>query len=196
MKNLKFVIGLILGACAVVLVAATNLSTSWSSSTSGSYTSSLSAAWQVGVDSTDSTTTSGSGPEVADTSGFTNPDTQLASETHIELKRASLMGQYIMACVQYDDGLTTVTSPVVELWGRNNSSDPWMRMKTLGGASTSTLTMNPTTDSTNGTDKFSDVNYTSNVWDTAGNEFFKFGIVTALDGTGTKTTCKILVKGL
>lgn len=106
------------------------------------------------------------------TDTLTTPQT---AGTSRPVARISGVGTLLALRLRYDDGDTPSTDPIIEVAGRSRAnggtySNNWQKLYTVEDtpAKTSTLTTASSTDVTDGTDKFTDVNPKSNVFDCQG----------------------------
>lgn len=138
------------------------------------------------------------GPATADNASITNPTLEIVAATTVILNRDARLGTTIKARLQYDTGMTGITSPVIKLFGR--TTDPstkipnaWQALYTLSGNLTATLAT-AATDVDDGTYKYTNPTNLDNAWDCDGCDEILVGIQTALSGTGTTSNSKILLK--
>lgn len=131
--------------------------------------------------------------ETQDNASITNPDTQVTGATNRIFR--SLHGTLLMFRMKYDDGLSSITDPVIKVFGRFNSGDQWMLLRNQDEAITMTLTT-AATDVTDGTDKWTTPDLNAHVIDKAGCREFLVGVQTALAATGDPTLATIEVKEL
>lgn len=103
--------------------------------------------------------------------------------------------------MKYDDGVSGVTDPVLNIFGRvavstNGSQGPWMPLKTREDTPSlnMTLTTDLTNDMTDGTYKFTNPDYKANVIDLCGCNEILVGVKTAFAATGTVTTATVEMK--
>jgi hypothetical protein len=137
------------------------------------------------------TAISAGGIATQDAATITNPSTQIGATAQI-LRRGG-KGTLLVVRLQYDDGLSSITDPVIKVFGRTGT-DAWEVLKTI--ASTPALTYTVATnasDTTDGTDKFSIPSY-ANAFDCLGCEEIVIGVETALAGTGTTSTAVLQAK--
>lgn len=136
------------------------------------------------------------GMDDADNAGsnITNPTSQITAATR-KLVLAPDQGTLIRVRLQYDDGLSSITDPVIQVFGRHDSDEMWMPLHTkeTTPAIVSTLTT-AATDLTDGTDKFTAPDPKVNTFDTDGCSEFLFGVKTALAGTGNAATALLQAK--
>ena len=99
------------------------------------------------------------GVDAADNSGndVQNPDTQCDTEHHL----IDVGGKGTLACVRlgYDDGDTPNVDPVVQIFGRTDTTGRWQRLPNIAStpAEDITLTTDESNDVTDATDFFSEV---------------------------------------
>lgn len=141
---------------------------------------SISSDWQTIIDA--------GGPAVQDAASITSPDTQITASTRHIFNRAGV-GTNLLLRLAYDDGLTSITSPVVKVFGRTRGGQ-WMLLKTRGGNLTGTLTT-AATDVTDGTLDYTTPDWDDTAWDCLGCDEILVGVETALAGTGTTSNAVI-----
>ena len=117
----------------------------------------------------------------------TNPETQIDGTDHHDLRRdRKNQGTTVLFSVGYDDGLTGVTSPVIRIFGKfdkDDANERWTMLPDANGSTDITVTADETNDVTDGTLK-----YTKPISvDGLGFNDFRFGVKTAIAGTGTVT---------
>lgn len=145
---------------------------------------SMTAGWVTIIDA--------GGMTVQDAATITNPTTQITSSTRHILRREA-KGTHLLLRMQFDDGLTSITDPVVKVFGRTGNQD-WEIIKTAVITPADTATITTTSYSENGTDKFTTPDTSSQVWDCLGCAEVIVGIQTVLAGTGTASTAKLWAK--
>lgn len=147
--------------------------------------------WQDVIDA-DGTT----GPQQADNSGsdITAPTTQ-GSNTNDHTVRLLGRGTLVAFRLGYDDALSSITNPVIQVFGRTGS-DVWMRLYNMADtpAHDITLTTDATNDVTDGTLKYTDADRKTHVVDAMGCDEIIVKVKTALAGTGTVTNSIIQAK--
>lgn len=127
-------------------------------------------------------------------SDITNPDTQIVGETRNTLK-INKLGSFLQFRMSYDDGLSSITDPVIQAFGRFDSGEQWQRLKTLAAAPAVDVTITTAgTDLTDGTDNFTDPNFTAQTVDLNGTDEVTLRVKTALAGTGDATTAFLQAK--
>jgi len=126
-----------------------------------------------------------------DAATITNPETEITNAASYNLKRGG-RGTFLALRLAYDDGLTSITNPVVKVFGRT-SSDAWQLLKTRASALSATLTT-AATDAQDGTLKYTTPDIETHVWDCFGCEEIIVGVETALAGTGTTANSIIQAK--
>lgn len=144
------------------------------------------AVWQTIIDA--------GGPANADvTPGntITNPDSQITSvTTHILQRKAK--GTTLLLRLGYDDGLTAITDPIVQVFGRTGD-DEWELLPNTAQDLSVTLTT-AATDTTDGTYKYTTVYLNETAWDCRACDEILVGIIIALAGTGTVNNSFIQAK--
>lgn len=144
---------------------------------------SVTNVWQTIIDA--------GGPAVQDAATITNPTTEITeTTTHIFQRKAK--GTNMLLRLGYDDALTTITNPVVKVFGRTGN-DVWQLLKTRGGALTGTLTT-AATDVTDGTLLYTTPDWDDTTWDCLGCDEILVGVETALAGTGSTANAIIQAK--
>jgi len=135
-------------------------------------------------------------PETADNGGsaITDPTAEITNATSFIFTPNIDAGSLFAVRLKYDDGLSSITDAVINVFGRFDSDDDWQRLESLAGIENCTLTTDLTNDVSDGTFNFTSVDQTDNVFHTQGCREFLIGIKTAFDGTGTKNTSTIQVR--
>lgn len=149
------------------------------------YPASLTAQWVTIIDA--------GGADDQDAATITNPTTQIVLSTRHILLRGN-QGTILLLRLVYDDGLTSITNPVVKVFGRSLSTEIWQLLKTKAAALTGTLTTATSTDVTDATNNYTTPDYDTQSWDCLGCAEILVGIQTALAATGTVTTAYIQAK--
>lgn len=146
---------------------------------------SMTAIWQTIIDA--------GGPAVQDAATINNPDSQITAATrHIFQRKGK--GTNLLLRLKYDSTLTTITSPVVRVFGRSGG-EQWQLLVSRGGNNQETLTVDTTNDSRNGTFSWTTPSFSVHAWDCLGCEEFLVGVQTALAGsTGSTATATIEAK--
>ncbi len=132
------------------------------------------------------------GVAVQDAATVTNPSTQITAATRHIFRRNGL-GTHLLLRMKYDDGLTSITAPIVKVFGRGGDNDGWQLLKTRSGSLSVALSV-AATDVEDGTNKFTTPDYDLHAWDSLSCNEFLVGIETALAGTGDATTATIEAK--
>jgi hypothetical protein len=135
---------------------------------------------------------SGGGPAVQDAATITNPTTQIINATSRICRRGN-EGTVIMLRLGYDDAVTLPTSPVVKVFGRTGT-DEWQLLSNEANAITSTLTLNLTTDTTDGAFKYTFADSIATTIDCLGCEELLVGIEVAFAATGVVNNSFIQAK--
>jgi hypothetical protein len=135
------------------------------------------------------------GMDDTDNSGsdITNPDTQIGDTDH-HLLKINKRGTFLQLRLAYDDGLTGITHPVVQAFGRNSDAEQWQRLQTLGDAVDVTVTTNEAADVTDGTLKYTTPDPVHQTIDLDATDEVLIGVKTALAGTGDATTAVLQAK--
>jgi len=130
-----------------------------------------------------------------DAAAITDPASEITSiDDRIVLVNGATI---IRAHLGYDDGLTSITNPILVLYGRHGDDDNWRVLLNLNNARAATFTTAASTDVSDGTlnyTSYSDVKDFS--WDVDGASQIVFGVETALAGTGTTTNAVVQLWGL
>lgn len=140
------------------------------------------------------TVISAGGPATQDAATITNPDTQITTSTRSIFRRRGA-GTILLLRLGYDDGLTSITNPIVKVFGRTDLNT-WMVLKDVAGNLTVTLTTAASTDVADGTLLYTAADVASTSIDCLGCEEILIGVQTALAGTGTVSNSIIQVKVL
>lgn len=135
------------------------------------------------------------GVATQDAATIDNPTADITRSTTSVVNLGSVSGVYVTVQLAYDDGLTSITSPVIELYGRAGGSGTWIRLPNRAGATAVTLTT-ATTDVTDGTLFYTAPSPTNHIWDRMGCDEFLVGVTTALAGTGTTSNAVVRIKGV
>ena len=149
---------------------------------------SIAVEWKIaiqvgGMDETDNTG-----------SDITNPDTQIVGTTRNTLK-INKLGSFLQFRMSYDDGLTGITDPVIQAFGRFDSGEQWQRLKTIAGSPSIDITLTTSgADLTDGTDNFTDPNFAAQTVDLNGTDEVTIRVLTALAGTGDTSTAFLQAK--
>lgn len=137
------------------------------------------------------TAISAGGPAVQDSASITNPTTQITADTRVLLRRGGV-GTSLILRLAYDDGLTSITNPVVKVFGRTGN-DVWQALRNKSGSLTTTLTT-AATDTTDGTLLYTNPAFDTEAIDCLGCDEILVGVETALAGTGTTSNAVIQAK--
>lgn len=135
---------------------------------------------------------------------ITNPDTQLNGDTRNTLKIGK-KGSFLTFRMVYDDGLSSITNPVIQAFGRFGKvtdpitgleiDEPWQRLKTLESSPSVDVTITTAAaDLTDGTNDFTDPDFLSETVDLNGTDEVTLRVKTALAGTGDTTTAYLEAK--
>lgn len=146
---------------------------------------SMTARWNTVIDA--------GGLDDADAATITDPDAEITTSNRHILNRQG-KGTLLLLRAVYDDGVSGVTSPVVQVFGRADDSEPWTCLANKAGDFKVTITFDTTNDASNGTLNFTNPDWTNHVWDCQGCEQLLVGVATAASGTGTFTTAYLEAK--
>lgn len=130
------------------------------------------------------TAVSAGGPASLDSATITNPDTQIVNTTTIVLDRSGWIGNAGEFRIGYTG--TPTADCVIEWYGKTGTGD-WQRLVNVNGDTAATLTTSSTTDTTNGTMKFSHVDPVLHKVPFRGCDKIMVGIKTAFAGSVTNT---------
>ena len=136
------------------------------------------------------------GMSVTDNSGsnITNPDTQINGTTRNTLK-INKLATLMQFRLVYDDGLSSITDPVVQAFGRFDDSQEWQRLKTIASTPSIDVTLvTAASDVTDGTDNFTDPGFEAQTIDLSGTDEVTVRILTALAATGDVSTAYLQAK--
>lgn len=146
---------------------------------------SITSGWSTVIDAL--------GMDDVDAATITNPTTEIILSTRHRLHRKGI-GTTLLLRMGYDDGLTSITDPVVKVFGKTGTSEIWTLLKSNAPALTGTLTTALTTDVTDGTYLYTTPDPIALGWDCLGCDYLLVGIQTALAGTGTVTNAFLQAK--
>ncbi len=135
------------------------------------------------------------GMAVNDNSGsdITNPDTQINGTTRNTLK-INKLGSFLEFRLVYDDGLSSITDAVIQVFGRFSDSEQWQRLKTIASTPAVNITLTTTSsDVTDATNDFTDPGFGQTV-DLNATDEVTVRVLTALMGTGTTSTAFLQAK--
>jgi hypothetical protein len=141
------------------------------------------------------------GMDDQDAATITNPTTEITLSTRNIVLRGwqddgtdgPNEGVLLIVRLAYDDGLTSITDPVIKVFGRDNDDEVWTLLETVGGTVTATIAT-AATDVTDGTMLYTTPDLSADAWDTQGCRQILIGVETALAGTGTVTTAYLQAK--
>lgn len=135
-----------------------------------------------------------SGLEQQDAAALTDPDAEITNST-THLFKVGRQGTTLLLRMKYDDGLSAITDPVLRVFGRYDSTEPWMMLNQKGGADNATVTMQTaSTDVSDGTDNWTDVDEDDHSFDLRGCDEILVGVQTALAATGDPTLASLEAK--
>lgn len=131
------------------------------------------------------------GVDAADASPVVNPDTEIDDSTDHTLDLGDIGGTGIVVRFAYRGSVAT--SPVIRVFGRFDDTDDWQVLTNKAGDDTTTLSVDTTNDSTDGTDKFTTVVLDDHYFDCQGTRYIRIGVQTAQSG-GTASVSYIQAK--
>lgn len=123
------------------------------------------------------------GPANQDAASITNPDTQITAATTSIIQREAI-GTLLALSLGYDDALTSITDPIVKVFGRYDENRRWELVPNLAGDLAKALAT-AATDVADGTLKYTTVNAENHVWNVGAFNQLLVGVETALAGTGS-----------
>jgi len=131
---------------------------------------------------------------VQDASTITDPDAEITGATNKTF--FSIVGTLLRVRVMYDDGVSSITNPIIKLFGRLNDGDKWQIMQNMDEQIRTTITLDTTNDISNGTVNWTLADLNAHTFDKDGCEEFLLGVEVALAATGTVTTATVEFKEL
>lgn len=136
---------------------------------------------------------SNGGLETADNGGssITNPATQVTNSTTRIMKCAG-RGTILRLRMRYDDGITTSTDPVVQVFGRFDDGEAWQKLVNKAATHEVSFPSTEAADAADGTDKYTDVDPDDHAWDLDGCNEILVGVKTALAASGGDPTLSLL----
>ena len=125
---------------------------------------------------------------------ITRPDNVASAGT--QYVNAEGKGTSLVLMHRYDDGESSGTSPIVNVFGRSGDSDPWCRLKNKSDAIDATLTADFTNDVEDGTFAYTTPDPDDHVFDLLGCNQVLVAVKTqsTLDDAGGGTIGDILAK--
>lgn len=129
-------------------------------------------------------------------SDITNPSTQIGVGPGLtrHVLKVAKRGTFLQLRLAYDDELTGLTDPVVQIFGRFDENDQWQRLKNLSDSVDVTVITSTSLDVTDGTLKYSDPGSAAQTIDLSATDELLIGIKTALAGTGVTSNAKLQAK--
>lgn len=124
-------------------------------------------------------------------SDITNPDNLGGTDHH--LLKINRRGTFMQFRLVYDDGLASITDPVIQAFGRYDSEDAWQRLRCLADSPNVTL-VTRAIDVTDGTMNYTDPDYQNQTIDLNACDEVIIGVKTALAATGDVTTATVQAK--
>lgn len=107
-------------------------------------------------------------------------------------------GTTLLLSLGYDPALTSITAPVLNVFGRASSADTWRLLLNRADTPSADITLTPAaTDALTDGIAYTTVNLKSHALDCTGCKKFKVGVKTALNGsTGVETNSVVQAKCL
>ena len=146
--------------------------------------------WVSAIDAGGIATTDNGGSDI------TNPDDQIDGLTRHILK-VNKRGTFLQVRLVYDDGLASITDPVVQIFGRYSGSEMWQRLRNMSSSPLINVTLvtdQDANDVTDGTFKYTDPLFKAQTVDLNATDEVLIGVKTALAGTGTVSTAVLQAK--
>ena len=153
------------------------------------FPASVSSGWKTVIDAGGMDAQDGTVPGTV-----VNPTTDITASDHHKFTRQVKEGTNIVLCLAYD-ALANVTTPgTVVVFGRKDSNDPWVLLRTRSGALSLSFTC-ASTDASDGTLKYTTPYIASEAIDTLGCNEFMFGVTIAhAVSSGSAALAKLLAK--
>lgn len=134
------------------------------------------------------------GVDNSDGSPIQNPTSEI-TETTTHIVKVGKKGTTLRVRCAYLSGTSTVTtSPIIQVFARYNSNDPWQKLTNKSGDHLVTLTLVLTTDVDDGTFLYSDVDPDDHSWDLDGCDEVLIGIHTIVNLDAGEASVKIQAK--
>lgn len=133
-------------------------------------------------------TADNSGSVIRNPGGITAADHNLVNVATVNVEGS--VGTSLMMRMQYDDGITSVTPPVIQVFGRDNDGN-WMPLPNRALSFEVTFTPDLTNDSADGTYYYTRVDMEDHVVDMLGCTKILCTVKTALAATGTVSTATL-----
>lgn len=141
------------------------------------------------------------GPEAQDAATITNPETEITRVTRLNIGAdLASSGTNIAVRLGYDASLTITTPCKIAIFGRVSNTaggtttvGAWMRLTNAQGDNYALFSQS-SSDVSDGTRKWTQVNRNTHVFDKQGCNEFKAGVETALAGAGTVNTSTVVFK--
>lgn len=114
---------------------------------------------------------------VQDAAAITDPTGEIITSTR-HILNVKKSGTILRARMAYDDGDTLTTSPIVVAFGRYDANEVWQKLTNKAGITAVTMTVVTSTDVSDGTLNFTDVDPEDHAWDLDGCDAVLFGVQT------------------
>ena len=143
--------------------------------------------WKEAMGTGGITATDNSGNDV------TNPTGQIDGLTKHILK-INKRGTFLQVRLVYDDGLSSITDPVIQIFGRYDNTNQWQRLRNLSDLIDITLTTNTSVDVADGTFLYTDPRFNLHTIDLNATDEIIIGVKTNLSGTGVTNNAVLQAK--
>lgn len=150
--------------------------------------SSVVSFWSVVIDA--------GGMTVQDASPITNPDLEITASTRHIISGDNEQSVFLALRMAYDDGLASITDPIVKVFGRASDAQDWEILRNKAGSITGTIATDTTNDVSDGTLNWTTTHADNNVWDRNGCNEFLVGVETALAGFGDTSNAYLEMRAI
>lgn len=123
-----------------------------------------------------------------------NPTLDITASDHHILTREKWKGTYVVPVLAYSAAATVSTGGTIVCFGRQNSSDSWILLRTKGGALSLSFSC-LSTDASDGTLKYTTPTLSSDPFDVMGCDEIIFGVTVAhAVSAGSAAVAKLMAK--
>lgn len=136
------------------------------------------------------------GLETQDAATITDPTAEITNST-TSLFKIGRQGTTLRLRMKYDDGLSAITDPIVKVFGRHDSTDPWqilLKKSSTVVNDTVTLVTTLASDVSDGADNWTSVDAEDHSLDIDGCDEILVGVQTVLAATGDPTLASLEAK--
>jgi len=116
------------------------------------------------------------GLTILDAAALVNPTTQITNDTRQIVVYDAQQCQRIAVVARYAAAATTASGVSYRVFGRHNSTDPWIALPNLAGATTGAVTFSVATDASDGTLRVTTPDIVNDVWDRLGRSEILIGL--------------------